>query len=161
MKKVGLLLSLLMFVVIVKSQEKYLEIYNPELERTKTIEENKRVRLKTLDGKKFSGKLGFQDSTVILVRNIPIELDEVKQIKKNPLAVNIISKTALSGAGILMVGFGLLIPQIGLGIEDSKRFKFGLIIVSGVALNYAAFKGLNFIPVNSKSQGWKFQVKER
>lgn len=101
--KIGITFLLLLQVVLAWGQEKKLVISNTSQQKEIVFLEGTRVRVKTLDGSKISGKLEFIDDQTILIRGEPIQITRIEKIKRNPLTLSIINKGVfggLSAAGI-------------------------------------------------------------
>ena len=66
-----IILYLLIFFIshTVFSQQKAVEITNIRTGKVKFFEENQRVKIRTLDGKKHVGNLKFSDSLTLIIKN--------------------------------------------------------------------------------------------
>ena len=69
-----LILSFLLLSFVANAQEKILSISKETNQRTIQIKEGKRIRIKTLDGRKISGRLKFVDENTIMIRKHIIPL---------------------------------------------------------------------------------------
>ena len=100
-------LLLLFFSFSVFAQQRTLEITNLMNGRRKVFEENQRVKIRTLNHKKWIGNLKFTDSLSFMVNNQKIAIDSLQSIKNQPKSqatvqtVVLISGAALLGASII------------------------------------------------------------
>ncbi len=93
------------------AQEKQLQITKIEDGKTFIIKENKRVKIKTMNGEKLFGKIKFIDNNTILIDEKSIKLDDIKFIRKRNLSTTIIATSfiivgafTLGLAPILVIG---------------------------------------------------------
>ncbi len=84
------------------SQQRILEITNIKTGKIKVFEENQRIKLRTLDKKKWVGNLKFSDSISFTVNNHKIRIDSLQSIKNQPRVLGTVKRVLLiSGAAIL------------------------------------------------------------
>ena len=93
------------------AQEKQLQITNSKDGKTFVIKENKRVKIKTIDGEKLFGRLKFIDDNTILIDEKTLTLEQIKFIKKRSLATAIVA-TSLIVVGSLTLGFSSVIAIV-------------------------------------------------
>lgn len=93
------------------AQEKHLQITNINNGETFVIKENKRLKIKTMNGEKLFGKLKFVDDNTILIDEKSLKIDEIKFIRKRSLSTTIIATSfiivgafTLGLAPILVIG---------------------------------------------------------
>lgn len=122
-----LLVICVLLVSNVFSQEKYLSISNGETGKEKVFKQNKRVRVRTIQGGKLNGVLQIIDDEHVMIKSIIIPISSIEKIKNNPIALNIIvsgtlfiiSGYAILGGVILIIwgapGIGLAALAIGTG----------------------------------------------
>ncbi len=114
-----LLLFCVLFVTHVFSQEKALQILNAHSEKEHVFKDNKRVRIKTVDGGKLNGKLQILNEEQVMIKNIIIPISNIEKIKNNPLALNIAFSGLIVAAGSYLVlgGFAIIVwGGVGIGI---------------------------------------------
>lgn len=134
------------------AQHKALQLTNNNTEKTKNFKENKRVKIKTTDGKKIKGLLFIIDNETIKVGEQILSLDSIVKIKRNPLLMNIIVATGFVYAGALTMSFGTLIALLG-------NSQIGLqAILVGSAIFTTGILSPNILKGYSSSAGWHFEV---
>mgnify|MGYP006431501301 CR=1 FL=1 len=148
-----LLLSLLCISPILaqQSQERALILVNTEHGKQIVIKENKRVRVKTLDGEKYKGRMQIINNDSIKVGYKVIPLEHIEKIKRNPLLQTILIDGTLILYGSFAVGISLIV------------YPFLQEAVYHVVLMGAAFIGVGVLSPNllkgyKPEKGWKFQL---
>lgn len=134
------------------SQQKSLEITNVKTGKTKYFEENQRIKIRTLDGKKHVGNLKFSDSLSFTVNNQPIKIDSLQSIKKQPKTMATI-KTVVFITGLAIVGSSLVAASDG---NDAAFLLFT--IGSGVTIGAGLLEGIN---ANNSNNRWRFKIIEK
>lgn len=149
MKILILIMASLLCFGIVHSQERAIQITQPDAQKEIIIKEGKRIRVKTTDGKTMNGRYYIVDHQHIRIRSHQIALDDITKIKKNPFALVLINAAALlMPAAIvgLFAGFAaaeLVLPVIAgyvyssfsvnvlKGYEPSENLQLELITLPG------------------------------
>jgi len=147
-----LLISLISFNCLI-AQENAISVFKDQTEKEILIKENKRIRIKTANGKRISGRFKILDNETILIKNKKIKLSEIEKIKKNPLALSIITNgifyyhgALLTGATIVTVAFlGNAVPIIFFGIPAA-------------ALIYGGIKSPNVLKGYKTKRNWKYKT---
>ena len=134
------------------SQQKSIEITNVKTGKTKYFEENQRIKIRTLDGKKHVGNLKFSDSLSFSVNNQPIKIDSLQSIKKQPKTMATI-KTVVFITGLAIVGSSLVAASDG---NDAAFLLFT--IGSGVTIGAGLLEGIN---ANNSNNRWRFKIIEK
>ena len=130
----SLLLVIVFFVTTnVYSQEKFLSISNTETGKVSVFKQNKRIRVKTIQGGKISGKLTMVEDDQIMVGKIIIPIASIAKIKNNPLLLNIIN------SGLLIVSGGFLVLVSVVAIAWGGTGLGILIGVGGIGAVFAGF----------------------
>ncbi len=146
--KSALLLICVLFAMNVFSQDKYLSISQSGSENEALFKENTRIRVKTIQGGKLSGKFHFVDETQVMIKNITIPISSIAEIKHNPLLLSML----VSGALIFAGGFGVLVGIAGVAWGATMA---GIAVGAlGVATMYAGILSPNILPavrVNSNT----------
>lgn len=108
------LIYLLLFTISFTafSQQKAIEITNIKKGTVTLLEENQRVKIRTLDGKKFVGNLTFSDSETLLVDGQSIKLDSLKSIKIQPKKLQTIKNVVLI-TGLAVIGTSIIVASGG------------------------------------------------
>jgi predicted phage tail protein len=131
--KNSIYLVLLFISFTALSQQRMLEITNIKTGKIKVFEENQRIKLRTLDKKKWVGNLKFSDSLSFTVNNHKIRIDSLQSIKNQPKVLGTI-KTVLLISGAAILGASIVAASGG---SDSAFLLFaigaGTTISSGIA----------------------------
>jgi phage gp45-like len=143
----ALLLSLTVF-----SQQKTIEITNMESGKTVVFKENQRVKIRTLDLKKWVGNLKFSDSLHIIVNNHKLAIDSLQSIKNQPKVLGTV-KTVVLISGLAIVGTSLIAASGG---SESALLIF--MIGSGTTISAGIIEGLNKNYTNRK---WTYKIVEK
>ena len=151
MKKTICLLVFL-FSLTAFPQQRLIEITNVKTGKTKVFEENQRVKIRTLDGKKHVGNLKFSDSLSFTVNNQSVKIDSLQSIKKQPKTLATI-KTVVLVAGLAIVGSSLAAASDG---NDAAFLLFT--IGSGVTISAGLLEGIN---ANNSNNRWRFKIIEK
>ena len=144
-----LYLVLLFLSTAVFSQQRAIEITNIQSGKVKVFEENQRIKIRTLDGKKHVGNLKILDSLCFSVNNQPVKIDSLQSIKKQPKTLATV-KTIVLISGLAIVGASLIAASGG---SDSAFLLFT--IGSGVTIGAGLLEGLN---ANYSERKWIFKI---
>jgi len=148
------ILYLLVFFIsyAVFPQQKAVEVTNIYTGKVKILEENQRIKIRTLDGKKYVGNLKFSDSLTIVIDNQSIKIDSLKSIKKQPKVLATV-KTVVLTAGLTVVGSSLVAASGG------SNCAFLLFTIgSGVTMSAGLLEGIN---TNYSDNKWTFKIIEK
>ena len=118
----------------------------------KFFDENQRIKIRTLDGKKYVGILKFSDSLTIIINNKSIKIDSLQSIKKQPKVLATV-KTVILVAGLTIVGSSLVVASGG-GNAAFLLFTVG----SGVTISAGLLEGIN---TNNSDNKWTFKIIEK
>ncbi len=110
--KFSIYLVLFLIATTAFAQQKTVEITNVKTGKIIVFEENQRVKIRTLDGKKHIGNLKFSDSLTLVVDNQSIKIDSLKSMKKQPKTLATI-KTVFEIVGLATVGTSLVLASGG------------------------------------------------
>lgn len=91
------------------SQDKYLSISNAGSDKISVFKENKRVRVRTIQGGKINGKLQIIDDNQIMIGKVIVPISSIAKIKQNPVLLNVIVSGTLLVIGVAGVVGGLVI----------------------------------------------------
>ena len=150
MKKTAFLLFSLLFVNLTIAQELAIKIINQSSKKEFVIKENKRVKIKTVDGEKISGHFVIKDN-LIMIQNKEFAISDIQEIKRNPLLTSILTSSFLIYGGALAVGFGVLIGVLA----DSAAFWLTL---PGAGMIYTGIKSPNFNRKFKNDGSWTFEI---
>lgn len=144
---------LLLFVSFsVFSQQKTLEITNIKTGKVKVFEENQRVKIRTLDHKKWVGNLIINDSISFTVNNHQIAIDSLLSIKNQPKVLGTV-KTVILISGLAIVGASVIAASGG---SDSAFLLFT--VGAGTAITAGIIEGLNS---NYTKSRWTYKIVEK
>lgn len=106
MKNLTIFFISLFFANLTFSQERALKIVNQVSKKEIIIKENKRIRIRTVDDQKISGRFKIIGKETILIKKKKIELANIEKIKANPLLISIVTNGLFIyiGASITIVG---------------------------------------------------------
>lgn len=127
--------------------EKGILITKKDSSSTLFLKENKRIKVKLLDGKVYVGKLVLIDDKTFSIRGTVISLDSVAKIKRRSVVATIFTP--------IIIYFGSLILFAGILIAVIYEPAIGGIIISGI--------GLSTVLTASISQGhiykkWNYSI---
>jgi len=151
MRKFAFLLLGLFLLNQLAAQKNAIKISSSTSEKVVIIKENKRIKIKTADGKKLSGRFKITDPHSVFVDNQQIPLTDITEIKRNPLLLSIFSSSFLIYAGAITAGMGAI---IGLFAEASGF----LLIIPGAALVFAGIKSPNVLKNYKAERDWNFEL---
>ena len=148
--KIYLILLLLSFTAF--SQHKSLEITNIKTGKVKVFEENQRIKIRTLNHKKWIGNLKITDSLTFMVNNQSIKIDSLQSIKNQPKSLGAI-KTGVLISGLAIVGASIV------GAVQGNESAFNLFAIgAGTTISAGIIEGLNS---NLTRRKWKFKIVEK
>lgn len=155
--KLTLLLSIcLLFVGTLFSQEKALKITNPSSDKEVVIKENKSIRIKITDGRKFSGRFTIRDANTIVIKNIPFKLSEIEKIKRHPLVM----KVLISGVSFY-IGTAFIATAVVLAFIFNPAPQAFFLALPAIGFIYGGLKPLNVLKGYKKSKGWNLEIVDR
>jgi hypothetical protein len=157
MKKI-LNYSLILFLVFMGTtsfaQEKVLQLEHKERGVTRTIKENKRVRVKTNDGQKYKGRLVIVDANTISLDGTPISLNDIEKIKRDPLLLTAIATTGFIYLGSVVIGIGGIVLAF---IDSTSAIP---IFIGGGSLVTLGILNPSYLPAKKMAKGWSLSVQE-
>lgn len=141
-----------LFSITVFAQNHALFLQNKNSSFYKVINENKRIKIETKEGRTYVGKFKIQDSVSIIIQEHVFLLNDIVKIKKkskfgtiaNPIFVTI-------GSGVFVLGFS--------GLFVANPF-------AAVAGTLAMFGSLPIIAIplfiyGHPSKNWEYSIKEK
>lgn len=145
-----LIYILLLFITCtVFSQQRAIEITNIKSGKVKFLEENLRVKIRTLAGTKYVGNLKFSDSLTLNINDQYIKIDSLKSIKKQPKVIATL-KTAVLVLGLSVVGSSLIVASGG-GNSAFLLFTVG----TGTTISAGLIESIN---ANNSDNKWSFKI---
>ena len=110
-----LLFCLSLTLTTIVAQEIGIEMTYKGGKRVRTIHEGSTIKVRTLSGNKFKGKIDIIDSKTIGINGEEILLSDIKSIRRKPLAVKIV-KGFFIAVGVVAIGVPIIIGSSGLTI---------------------------------------------
>ncbi len=151
MKKILLFIISLFFFNQIIAQNQAIKITNINTNKEKIIKENKRIKLKTFDGRKIKGRYKIENNSTIVVDNVRIDLSEIDSLKRNPLLTSIFTSGFLIYGGAITAGFGVLIGVLA----NSAAF---WLTIPAAGMIYTGIKSPNFNKNHKTDKGWEFEI---
>lgn len=151
MRTIILVLNLC-FISLLFSQEKGLKIYNETLKKEIIIKENKRIKVKTLDGEKISGRFKIVDPETIMIKNKKIAFSNLEKIKRHPLALSVITKLFFYYYGTALAGASIVVYAIS---GDATSY---LLTIPAALLIYGGSKPINILKGYKKTRNWNYEA---
>ena len=151
MRKLFLITFSLLCIVSITAQNKALKISNKSSEKELIIKENKRIKIKTIDGLQLKGRFKTVGDNFIIVDGVKVDLQIIKELKRNTKLVSILTTASLVYLGTTTVGAGILIGALA----DSTAFWLTL---PGAAMIYLGLKPPNFSKKHSKENGLELEI---
>lgn len=145
-------LVLLFISFTVFSQQRTLEITNIKDGKVKVFVENQRIKIRTLDHKKWVGNLKITDSVSFTVNNQKIQLDSLQSIKNQPKVMGTV-KTVVLISGLAIVGASLIAASGG---SDSAFLLFA--VGAGTTMSAGVIEGLNS---NYTKRKWTYKIVQK
>ena len=152
MKNLTILFISLFFVNLIFAQERVLKIVNQVSKKEIIIKENKRIRIKTIDGQKISGRFKIIGKETIFIKKKKIELADIEKIKRNPLLVSIVTNGLF-----IYVGASIVIIGVAVGGITSQPSLL-LLTIPGAGMIYTGIKSRNLLKGHKKDSNWKYEL---
>ena len=95
MKKILFVLVAMLFASLVFSQNSAVKITNQKTGTTRLFKEKTRIRIKTVEGKRITGRFQILNDSTMLVKGKVINLSEIAKIKRNPLLMTVATDVVL------------------------------------------------------------------
>ena len=152
MKKLIFLFLSLFFLNSLVAQEKAIKIFNEKTEKEIIIKENKRIRIKTLDGEKVSGRYKILGDETIILKNQRIKLSQIEKIKKNPLGISILTHGVFYSGGVFLalIGFTFYVFE---GTEAGHAAA-----ILSLSIIYGGTRSPNILKGYKSTGNWKYGI---
>lgn len=151
MKKIILLsLSLFLFNLLF-AQEQAIKMTNESTGKEILIKENRRIKIKTIDGEKYAGRFSIEEGNMLLIKETAIDFADIEEIRRNPLLVSIFTSGVLIYGGALTAGMGVI---IGIFIEPAGY----LLLLPAAGMIYTGIKSPNFNRKFKKGDKWTMEL---
>jgi len=145
--RIYLILLFISFTVF--SQQRTLELTNIKTGKVKVFVENQRIKIRTLDHKKWIGNLKITDSVSFTVNNHKVAIDSLQSIKNQPKVLGTV-KTVVLISGLAIVGASLIAASGG---SDSAFLLF--VVGAGTTMSAGVIEGLNS---NYTKRKWTYKI---
>lgn len=151
MKTILILVVSLFFVNLAFAQGHAIKISNPDSGKEIIIKEYKRIKIRTADGRKISGRFEIEENNIISINRERFELTDIQELKRNPLLTSVLTGGLLIYGGAITAGFGAI---IGVFIQPSGF----LLFIPAAAMIYAGTKSPNFNRRYKNDGSWTFEI---
>jgi len=151
-KKTALLVLGLFAVNALMAQEMILKIFKENAGKEIIIKEKTRIRLKTTNGERFSGRLRVVDQETISIDDHQFTLEEIVQLKRHPLAM-----TLLVSGTLYYMGGALLGAAVIISIFPGNPAGLLLALPAGACI-YGGIKSPNVLNGHKKTNGWRYEI---
>lgn len=150
-KRTLLILSLL-FLNHLEAQEQAIKVFNEKTGKGLVIKEGKRIRIKTFEGEKISGRFKVIDDQSILVKNKRIKLSQIEKIKRNPLIATILTNGILYYIGTALIGASIIFYAF------TEYTESAIFLIPATAFIYAGVKSPNILKGYKIKSNWKYSI---
>ncbi len=151
MKKLFLLIISVFCFNVAMSQNNAIKITNLNSNKEKIIKENRRIKLKTSDGRKIKGRFKVENNSTIIINGVQINLADIKELKRNSLLTSILISGFLIYGGAIIGGFGVLIGAL----VDTTAF---WLVLPAAGMIYTGIKSPNINKNHKSEKDWKFEI---
>lgn len=148
-----IMLLTLFFLNGIAAQEKSIKVFNKLNEKQIIIKENKRVKIRTFNGLKVSGRFKIIDHQTIIIGDKEIKLSQIKKMKRNPLLLAIGTRVFLFYTSAVLSVTGIVYAFTGC----TAAF---LLIIPSTACTYGVIKPPNLLREYKTTSNWKYQIIE-
>jgi hypothetical protein len=132
-------------------QNKAIQITNNHLTKSVVIKENRRIKIKMVNGQTYTGYFKVIDDEKIKIKNAEVEIANILEIRKKPLLISTVLGVTFVYFGFVAVGVGIFVGVI----LDAAAF---LLVPVGVAVFYAGIRTPNFYKNYKNSQDFVLQI---
>lgn len=151
MKKIFLLITSLFFFNVAVSQHNGIKIKNLNTNKEKFIKENRRIQLKTYDGRKIQGRFEIESNSSIRIHDIHVYLTDISSLKRAPLFTSILTSGFLIYGGAITTGFAVLIGAL----VDTTAF---WLVLPAAGMIYSGLKSPTINKTHKTAKGWGFEL---
>lgn len=162
--KITVLLLCLLVIFLANGQERGVYLIKKSNKQTTFLSENKRVCLKTTDGKRLLGRIQVLDDKTIMIDKRVVMIDSIKMIRYRPLVVSILS-TTIKAASATVAGLGVAFIVSNNKSTDNTHGEHGNAynfvgpILIGVSAFYYGIGALLHVPFNKHNhKRWTYKI---
>lgn len=150
MKKRITLIFALFITSTIFCQNAGIKITNQASKKEILIKENKRIKIKTMDGEKISGRFKIENNS-ILIKGKQINITDIAHIKRDPLFVSIVSSGLLIYGGSIGLGTAAI---VGIFLQRSAF----LLALPAAGMIYTGIKSPNFNRKFKNNGKWTLDI---
>lgn len=99
----------LFIFIFAKGQTHQIQIIDHRKQKTFSLKEGERIKLKTKGDKKLQGKLKIIDANTIMIDNTAVQLSSIQKLKRHPLAYTIAVSSVFAYTGLMFLGAAVLV----------------------------------------------------
>ncbi|WP_375577664.1 hypothetical protein ABWH96_11435 [Marivirga tractuosa] len=149
-KAIILLLSIFFANTLCAQEQKAIQITKENKQREVLIKENKRIFIKTVDGKEYSGRYSVEQN-VLIIDDEKIELTDIDYLKRNPAFTSILTS-------VVFVYGGIVTTTMGVALSILVNPNIFYLTIPGLGLIYAGFQKPNFHKKFIAEKNWMFEI---
>lgn len=150
MKKYIFLFFSLVMMGVSFGQQRGIKLTKTTSHKERFIKENKRIKIKTMDGQVLSGKFHIEENSIV-INGEKTPFETIAFVKRNPLLQSILTNGFLIYGGALAVGFGAIIGVLA----DSAGY---YLMIPGAAMIYAGLKSPNLNKKFERGKKWQLEL---
>lgn len=140
----------MIFCISAQAQDRVLEMAQNGADQVRTFKENKRVKVKTVEGEKYIGRFKILDANTIEIKGNSIPLDSIANIKSRSVGAGIVGTVLIiSGAYLVLIS-----PMMALVASSTA----GIIMVSGGAGMTLSGIFFNEFAINHRNNKWSYNI---
>lgn len=141
---------IMLFCITTQAQDRVLEISKNGADKVQTFIENKRVKLKTVEGEKYIGRFKILDANTIEIKGNMIPLDSIANIKSRSVGAGIVGTFLIISGGYLVI----ISPMVALVAGSTAGFTM-LFGGAGMTLSGIFF---NQFARNHRNTKWSYNI---
>jgi len=150
-KIIFLIVSLISFNCLI-AQSSGIKIFNEKNGKEIMLRENKRIKIKTSDGVKISGRFKIFDDETILIKNEKVKLSQIEKIKRNPLIVSIFTNGIFYYYGATLAGVSIALYAFSGNVTSF------LLTIPSAGFIYGGIKSPNILKGYKMTNNWKYEI---
>lgn len=150
MKKITTFLIILGLVQLAYAQKDAIVISKTNGSKQVVLKDNRRIRIKTVSGDKISGRLRILSNDSIQLKDQSIAIQDIQEIKKNPLVTSVLTSGFLIYGGAITAGIGVI---TGIFVQPSGY----LLTIPASGMIYAGAKSPNLNRKYKRDRDWTYE----
>jgi hypothetical protein len=149
MIKTSIMLAMLLSSLIGLAQQRAIEITDRTSGKIIMIKENKRVKVKTVQGKTISGRFRIAKDSV-LIGKVKLGLNEMAEIKRDPLLTTLLLKGFFVYVGSVTIALGVVMGAL----VDSTAY---WLLLPGTGMLYLGMRPISIGKSRNRAQ-WNYRL---